>query len=532
MAHAQRERVKGLLAEGKLDRAVRVIQHADTLCPSQRGETDAVLASTLAELERGPEDGAALIAAGLAAKAKGDRAEAQRMFDRGMARLEKAAQKRATVDFPDGLTQPVSEVGWSATNGISILQGNLTTLVDPATLHERERQTSPTKDPTTKTYLSADGATRASVNGNVVRVSIAATNKALGSLVATKGEEIDTVAFSPDGKRLVAVEQFMIHVWDVAGAKEVGKLRREDDRFFCGFQSATISPDGKKIATVESERQGGSANAPCWAIGAVWDLSTHAQVSRFQGSNGTHVRSVAFSPDGAKVVSASVGDPGFGVDDITVNVWDAATGQELVAMKRHTLLLDSVSVSPDGRTLALSAFESGSCAQQKVYLWSGAAGQGIVELDGRSPLVFSPDGKRLHAGQCSNTSPEESALVDVTTGRALAKLRGDWHLFPAAPKTHHGWSAALSSPTKARGVVLTRTADRAELATVRLVAGTKAGYVTTPDGYFDLEGDEARKAASCRIGSLSFPIDVCEERLSVPGLLAKVMAGDAAYTEP
>lgn len=530
--HAERERVKGLLAQGKLDRVVRVIEHADTLCPSHRGESDTALASTLAELQSGPEDGPALIAAGLVAKSRGNGAEAQRLFDRGVARLEKAAGKRATVEFPDGLTQPVSEVGWSEANGISILQGNVLTFVDPATLRERERRTSPTIDPTTKTYLSADGTTRATVSGNAVRVSSTASNKTLGTLVGTKGEEVDFVAFSPDGKRLVAVQQTTIHLWDVAGAKEVEKLRREGDRFFCGFQSAILSPDGKKIATVESERQGGSGNAPCWAIGVVWDLSTRAQLSRFQGSTGTHVRSIAFSPDGAKVVSASVGDPSFAADEVTVNVWDAATGQELVAMKRHTLPLDSVSVSPDGLTLAVSAFESGSCAQQKVHSWSGAAGQGVVEFDGRSPLSFSPDGKRLQAGQCSITTQGDSALFDVATGRALAKLRGDWQLFPVAPKAHHGSTASLSSPTKAREIVLTRTADSARLATVRFVAGSKSAYVTTPDGYFDMAGDAARKIASCRIGSLSFPIDVCEERYSVPGLLAEIMAGDSAYMEP
>ena len=40
------------------------------------------------------------------------------------------------------------------------------------------------------------------------------------------------------------------------------------------------------------------------------------------------MNSVAFSPDGKRLASAS--------EDNTVKVWDAATGQELLTLKGHT----------------------------------------------------------------------------------------------------------------------------------------------------------------------------------------------------
>ena len=40
-------------------------------------------------------------------------------------------------------------------------------------------------------------------------------------------------------------------------------------------------------------------------------------------------RSVAFSPDGKRLASASCYDQ-------TVKVWDAATGQEILTLKGHT----------------------------------------------------------------------------------------------------------------------------------------------------------------------------------------------------
>ena len=51
------------------------------------------------------------------------------------------------------------------------------------------------------------------------------------------------------------------------------------------------------------------------------------------------VNSVAFSPDGRRIVSGSA--------DNTVKVWDAATGQETLTLKGHT---SSVEAWPSART--------------------------------------------------------------------------------------------------------------------------------------------------------------------------------------
>ena len=53
--------------------------------------------------------------------------------------------------------------------------------------------------------------------------------------------------------------------------------------------------------------------------------------------------SVAFSPDGKRIVSGS--------GDRTVKVWDATTGQETLTLKGHTRTVRSVAFSPDGKRI-------------------------------------------------------------------------------------------------------------------------------------------------------------------------------------
>ena len=53
---------------------------------------------------------------------------------------------------------------------------------------------------------------------------------------------------------------------------------------------------------------------------------------------------MAFSPDGKRLATASV--------DKTVRVWEVATGNEVLSLKRYTDTVHSVAFSPDGKRLA------------------------------------------------------------------------------------------------------------------------------------------------------------------------------------
>jgi WD40 repeat protein len=74
-----------------------------------------------------------------------------------------------------------------------------------------------------------------------------------------------------------------------------------------------------------------------------------------------NVASVAFNPDGQRIVSGS--------DDKTVKVWDAATGEETITLKGHTGGVSSVAWSPDG-TRIVSASDD-----KTLKVWDASHGQ-------------------------------------------------------------------------------------------------------------------------------------------------------------
>ncbi|KIJ42176.1 hypothetical protein M422DRAFT_171603 [Sphaerobolus stellatus SS14] len=108
-----------------------------------------------------------------------------------------------------------------------------------------------------------------------------------------------------------------------------------------------------------------------------------------------YVSSVAFSPDGQRVVSGSY--------DNTIRIWNAHTG-ELVSgpFEGHTEWVVSVAFSPDGQRVV-----SGS-RDDTIRIWNAHTGELVcglfgVHKDWVTSVAFSPDGQRVVSGSNDHT---------------------------------------------------------------------------------------------------------------------------------
>jgi WD40 repeat protein/serine/threonine protein kinase len=163
-------------------------------------------------------------------------------------------------------------------------------------------------------------------------------------------------------------------------------------------RSVAFSPDGQRIVTGSND-----------ATAKVWEAASGRELLRLKGHT-SWIRSVAFSPDGQRILT--------GGGDQTAKVWEAAGGRELLTLKGHDGGINSVAFSPDGRRIVTGSDD----ATAKV--WEADGGRELLTLKGHSAPIwaaaFSPDGRRIVTG-----SDDATAMVwEAASGRQLFALKG------------------------------------------------------------------------------------------------------------
>ncbi|MFN0051548.1 MAG: WD40 repeat domain-containing serine/threonine protein kinase [Planctomycetales bacterium] len=203
-------------------------------------------------------------------------------------------------------------------------------------------------------------------------------------------DSVSTVAFSPDGTRVVTGSwDQSARLWDALSGAPLGTAMLHDGAVTC----ARFSPDGTIIVT-------GSIDSHA----RLWDAQTGKLLAppiRHGGSVGR----LDYSPDGTRLVTAS--------DDGAARLWDGRTGSPARAEMRHEGAVHWAGFNADGTRIVTGGWDN--CAR----LWDGQTGAPIgPPLSHSGPVTvaaFSPDGSRVVTGGHEPTV----RLWDVQTGTAI-----------------------------------------------------------------------------------------------------------------
>jgi WD40 repeat protein/transcriptional regulator with XRE-family HTH domain len=253
--------------------------------------------------------------------------------------------------------------------------------------------TEPNEFVTTKRVAySPDGKLLIATNKNQVKIY----DPVSGNLVKTlDGHQTDVtaIAISADGRLIAsgALDGSAI-IWDADSGRSLFQLSAHTDP----IENLTFSRDGKWLVTSGDD-----------AAMRIWDTSNGNLLQEYADFSGV-VFGVTFSPAGGR----------FAVSDGTIHVWqfsvNTTDGQTAISKQELFTIPDAASdtFSPDGSLLA-------GISGNVIKIWDAATGREALTLNGHTDwvmgLAFSPDGTQLASVSMDGTVKIWSLLPGAET---------------------------------------------------------------------------------------------------------------------
>ncbi|EJF58655.1 WD40 repeat-like protein [Dichomitus squalens LYAD-421 SS1] len=228
---------------------------------------------------------------------------------------------------------------------------------------------------------------------------------------------VRAVSFSPDGRHVVSgSDDATIRIWSTEESTSVespGDVSSDssDSAPTSSVRSLAYSPDGRRIIS-------GSLDGTI----DVWDADTGKSIGGHLKGHSRRITRIRFSPDGGRFVSSS--------GDHTLRVWDSTTLQPLrEPLHGHTDWVQDIDYSPDGRRI-VSCSHDGTIRIWDAETYECLLGPLYGHKDWVTCIAWSPDGKHIASGSWDRTV----RVWDAETGHAVGKpFRG-----------HKGWVLSVS----------------------------------------------------------------------------------------
>lgn len=246
-----------------------------------------------------------------------------------------------------------------------------------------------------------------------------------------------TMALSPD-ERLIAVGGLIvdtkpgqvapgqvapahaIHIYDFQSGKLTATLGGHEN----AVEALAFSPDGARLASASLD-----------ATVRLWDVAGRSPIRTWSEAKGP-LFGVAFTQDGSKVVAGGA--------DGALRLWNVETGALFATMSGHKDKVSALAVAKGGMIASASV-------DGEIRLWDGKNGKFLRTLAGETGetgvLNFNGDGKRL-LSTCGRVGRNcISRVWDVGSGKTIAGHSMDKRpVLAAALSTDASWAATGGGP--------------------------------------------------------------------------------------